>query len=194
MLRTVLLVLVAVTTAIGVGAGSVWLALESQEGVGAVTVSGWTVFPNIGTPDADPYSKARVAREGVLALGRAEGLTFIAQRDSSGARLRRDCSYLVEGTAPLSRFWTLYVADDHLAVLPTRRLRAPAIHSIGLLRSADNSFAITVSRRPSPGNWLSVEGDGHFLIALTLYDTPVGSSSGVDDVELPQVLRGDCDA
>ncbi|MBX3575871.1 MAG: DUF1214 domain-containing protein [Rhizobiaceae bacterium] len=194
MLRTILLVLVAITTAIGVGAGSVWVALESQEGVGAVTVGGWTVFPNIGTPDADPYSKARVAREGVLALGRAEGLTFIAQRDSSGARLRRDCSYLVEGTAPLARFWTIYVADTHLVVLDTTRRRPPAVHSIGLLRAADNSFAITISARPAPGNWLSLQGDGDFLIALTLYDTPVASNSGVDAVDLPQVLRGACDA
>ena len=87
MLRTVLLTLATLAIAIGGGAASVWYALELQEGVGAVTIGSWTAYPDIGAPDADPYSKARAAREGLLALGRAEGLAFVAD-----ARHRRQRS------------------------------------------------------------------------------------------------------
>jgi hypothetical protein len=194
MLRVVLLVSFAVAVALGAGAGSVWWTLQSQEGIGAVTLGGWTTFPNIGTPDADPYSKARVAREGQLALGRAEGLVFIAQRDTSGARLMRQCTYAIEGTTPTARFWTLYVGDDELVVLDTGRARPPAIASPGLLRSEDNSFSIAISPHATPGNWLATGGEGVFTVVLTLYDTPIASSSGIDAVELPQVLRIACDA
>lgn len=193
MLRTVFLVLLTVLIAVVGGAASVWYALGSQEGIGAVSVGGWTAFPNIGTPDADPYSKARVAREGVLALGRAEGLTFIAQRDSSGARLTRACSYLVQGATPPARFWTLYAADDNLAALTTAKKRIPAINSIGLLRGEDDSFGIAIGPSAAPGNWLAIDGAGNFTVVLTLYDTPIASSSGIDAVELPQVLKVGCD-
>lgn len=193
MLRTVFLVLLAVSVAIAGGAGSVWYALGSQDGIGAVNIGGWTAFPNIGTPDADPYSKARVAREGVLTLGRAEGLTFIAQRDSTGARLSRACSYVVQGATPPARFWTLYAANENLAVLDTQRKRKPAVSSIGLLRTADNAFAIAISPNATPGNWLGIDGAGNFTVVLTLYDTPIASSSGIDAVELPQVLKVGCD-
>src|SRR5262245_13147218 len=100
MFRTVLLTLATLAIAIGGGAGSVWYALNAQEGVGAVTIGSWTAYPDMGAPDADPYSKARQARLGLLPLGRAEGLAFIATRDAAGAPLSTQCSYLIEGSTP----------------------------------------------------------------------------------------------
>lgn len=194
MLRTAFLVALTLCVAIGGGAASVWYALQSQEGVGAVTIGGWTAYPDIGTPESDPYSKARVAREGMLALGRAEGLAFVAQRDSNGDTLRRECRYTVEGAVPAARFWTLYAADAEMAAIGSGTARANALHSLGLLRLADNSLAISISARPAPGNWLEISGSGRMFLVLTLYDTPIASSTGVADVELPQVLKAGCDA
>ena len=91
MLKTAFLILFVLAVSIIGGGASVWYTLKANEGMGAVTIGEWTAFPFIGTPDADPYSKARVAREGVLALGRAEGLSFSAQRDSAGEALQSEC-------------------------------------------------------------------------------------------------------
>ena len=63
-----------------------------------------------------------------------------------------------------------------------------------LLRNADNSFAIAVGPDAAPGNWLSVSGDGPMVFVLTFYDTPVSGSTGIADIELPQVLRTGCHA
>ncbi|TIQ00823.1 MAG: DUF1214 domain-containing protein, partial [Mesorhizobium sp.] len=96
-------------------------------------------FPDIGTQAADPYSKARVAREGVLALGQAEGLSFVAERDSDGELLKRQCAYEIEGGFPTARFWTLYAADRSLSVVETGKPRLAALQSYQVLRQPDNS-------------------------------------------------------
>ncbi|MGD9913845.1 MAG: DUF1214 domain-containing protein [Rhizobiaceae bacterium] len=193
MLKPILLTLLTLAIAIGGGAASVWYALQAQEGVGAVTIGGWTAFPSIGTPDADPYSKARVAREGMLALGHAEGLIFIAHRDSAGALLDRKCSYRIEGATPPARFWTLYAGDPSQTVLASARWPAPAIQSQNVLRLADNTISVAFGPHPMPGNWLPVDGDGAYTFVLTLYDSPLSNNPVFSEVELPQVLRTGCE-
>ena len=194
MLKNVFLTLLALAIAIGGGGSSVWYMLKAQEGVGAIRVGMWTAFPDIGTPEADPYSKARVAREGVLALGRAVGLAFVAKQDSGGEQLRRECSYSIEGGFPTARFWTLYAADQSLDVIVTGKPRPAALQSYEVLRQPDNSAIISVSNNPSPGNWLPVQGTGTMYFVLTFYDTPIASSTGLSDVVLPQILKAGCNA
>ncbi len=193
MLRTVLLAALVLAIAIGGGAASVWYALQAQEGVGAVTVGQWTAFPDLGTPQADPYSKARIAREGVLSLGLAEGLTFTAQRDSNGAGLRRNCAYRIEGTFPPARLWTLYTIEPSNSLIQSGHLRLPALHSIEALRRPDNSVSISIGRNSSSGNWLPVSGVGPMSVVLTLYDSPAANSSGIGDVALPKIVKVACD-
>lgn len=194
MLKNAFLMLLAVAIAVGLGGGSVWYVLHAQSGVGAIRIGPWTAFPDIGTPDADPYSQARIAREGVLALGRAEGLAFVAESDSSGQKLRRECTYTIEGGFPTARFWTLYAADQSLDAIATGKPKPAALHSYEVLRRADNSTRISVSGRPAPGNWLLVNGTGTLYFVLTFYDTPIANSTGLSDVTLPGIVKGRCDA
>jgi hypothetical protein len=194
MLKNAFLTLVVLAIAIGGGGGSVWYALKVQNGVGAIRIGQWIAFPDIGTPAADPYAKARVAREGVLALGRAEGLSFVAEHDANGDELRRECAYTIEGGFPTARFWTLYAADQSLDVIHTGRPRIAALQSYQVLRQSDNSVLISVSNRPSPGNWLLSDGFGRMYFVLTFYDTPIASSTGLSDVTLPSIVKAGCDA
>jgi hypothetical protein len=183
MLKRAVLTLIALVIAIGGGAASVWYALHIQKGAGAITIGTWTAFPDIGTPEADPYTNARVAREGVLALGRAEGLAFVAEHDSGGKPLARECVYRLEGQLPIARFWTLYAADQSLD-----------LQSHQVLRETDNSVRIMASSRPAPGNWLLTAGSGPMYFVLTFYDTPIASSTGLSGIELPRIVRSGCDA
>lgn len=194
MLRTALLFALAIAVALVGGAASVWYALGRQDGVGAVTVGGWTAYPDIGTPSADPYTAARVAREGLLALGRAEGLAFSAQRDSNGEPLLRQCRYVLEGPIPAARFWTLHAEDPAGQAVPSGSRRANALHSQALLRLPGDALSMSVGNQATPGNWLAVAGSGAMALVLTLYDTPVASQTGVADLELPQILKTGCDA
>lgn len=194
MLKNVLLTLFALVVAVAVGGGSVWYTLAAQEGVNTLHIGPWTAFPDIGTTDADPYSKARVARAGVLALGRAEGLAFVADRDSSGALLRRECTYTIEGGFPTARFWTLYAADETMSAIATGKPRPAALHSREILRGSDGGTVITAASRPNPGNWLPVPGNGALHLVLTFYDTPIASSTGLSDIALPSIREAGCHA
>lgn len=193
MFKTVLLTLLTLLIAVGGGAASVWLMLEADMDAGAVTVGEWSAYPDAGTERANPYARARFAREGGLALGQAEGIAFVAAQDSAGAPLSRRCSYVLEGPLPPARFWTLYAADGAQAALPPRGRRAAALHSRAVLRRPDGSLALAVGPRPRAGNWLATGGDGPMLLVLTLFDTPVANGGQVLDIALPQVLRTGCD-
>jgi hypothetical protein len=194
MLKTAFLTFVVLAISIVGGGASVWYTLKANESVGAVTVGEWTAFPSIGTPEADPYSKARVAREGLLSLGRAEGLSFSAQRDSAGEALRRECTYRIEGPVPSARFWTLYAADQAGNVVPAGARRSAAVHSYQLLRLVDNSVSISAGAHPAPGNWLALSGAGPMTLVLTFFDTPIASSTGASDIVLPSIIKVGCDA
>lgn len=186
--------LTALTLAIALagGAGSVWLALERDFGFGAITIAEWTAFPQHGTPDADPYSRARFSREADLALGRGEGLIFTARHDSEGRALTAECRYTIRGSMPPARFWTLYARDARHHVIEIEGGRQPALHSLALLRGPDNRVTTTVSHHAAPGNWLAIDGSGPFTLVLTLYDTAITSSARIAEVELPEISREGC--
>lgn len=192
MLQRILLTIAVFAISIVGGAASVAFMLDRHEEIGAVAVNGWTTFPDIGTPEAAPYSKARMARDGLLSLGRAEGLTFVARRDSENRQLLRECSYTITGSTPPSRFWTLFAADKSLLALNSGKNRHPATHSRNILRQPDNSFVITFAPHPAPGNWVLLNGKGEMAFLLKLYDTPPETGSDLTGIELPRIVRGSC--
>lgn len=192
MLRRVLAVGIFLVVVIAGGAASVLFALETFNGAGTIAIGPWTTSPSFGTPSADPYAKARFAREGGLALGQAEGISFTAQRDSAGRPLRAECTYTFEGLVPPARFWTLRASDPADRLLPGIGRRVPALQSLALLRGAEDGVTVAVGPMPSPGNWLAVAAKGPMRLVLTLYDTPIAGEAGVMDVELPTIARGTC--
>ncbi|UXN60774.1 DUF1214 domain-containing protein [Phyllobacterium zundukense] len=193
MLRNVLLALIALVIAVGGGTLSAWYAVNRFDGFGVLTVGQWTGHPDAGTPLSDPYAKARAAREGAFPLGSAEGLAFYAYDDNRGQALDRRCSYRIEGNSPNSRFWTLYAADRSLVALDPGKDRLPALHSRQIFRQENGRFVVLVSPKAQPGNWLATTGAGRMVLVMTLYDTPVGSNSGLVDMTFPAVTRISCD-
>lgn len=196
MLKTLALIALSCAIAIGGGAWSVVTALDHSASFGAVTVGPWYAYPDIGTPDADPYAQARYARDGSLALGRGEGIEFHAERDTSGAELDRNCLYAVEGAAPPSRFWTMHAAISPARPDDAQPIAVPghfaALHSGEILRKTDGNFTVSVSRQPQPGNWIRIAGNGSFQVVLTLYDTPLANREDATGSALPLIRRVSC--
>src|SRR6185312_7793120 len=144
-LRFLLHLLSMIAVAIVVGFGLSYYALGDGRLFGALRIGPWVAWPAIGATAPDPYTRAYLARSGVLPLGQGEGVTFTAATDSQGRPLDRACRYRITGTTPAAAFWTLE------AVSPDGRNIAPrgmqmALESRHVDRANDGSLQLYVSR------------------------------------------------
>lgn len=175
-----------------VGLGGTWLAVDAGAGFGAVRVGPWTAYPRNGSVDADPYSRAVVARSGVMPLGLGEGLTFTARRDSAGQPLIGTCAYQVAGFVPPTRYWTI-AAETPSGALIANPAGRHGFTSGEIVRGPDGSFAISVAPTARAGNWLPVPARERFDLVLRLYDTPIsGTSTVIDTARMPTITRLGC--
>ncbi|PTW57674.1 hypothetical protein C8N35_110153 [Breoghania corrubedonensis] len=183
--------LLAVIVALVFGIGTAYLAVDRGRLFGEVRLGQWTAYPTAGTPDADPYSAATTARTGQIPLGKGEGLAFFADRDRSGNRLVPSCDYRLVGQTPPGRLWTLTSTDAHGHLMKTQAGRV-ALDSRDIVRKPDGDFEITVAAQARPGNWLPVGTSGPLTLVLRLYDTPLTTGSGLAEIAMPEIFRGQC--
>lgn len=184
--------LLMLTVALGVGFGLSYLALtDAGRFFGARQVGPWIAWTEAGAPSPDPYTLAYIARNGALQLGRGEGIQFVAQTDSDGQPLDRDCTYRIDGRTPVATFWTLTVTDEDGTVV-TRPGTPMTMHSARIARAGDGSAVIRVSKTLAAGNWLELAGDGPFQVVLTIYDSSVFSGLGTELGTMPAILNEGC--
>lgn len=190
--RVPFLVAIALAIAFGGGIWSTLWALEATAGFGAIRLGAWEAFPDAQTANADPYAKSHRASAGALLYGSAEGLSFTAGVDETGAPLRAGCSYRIIGHTPPARLWTLYTLQGGRANRPQASDLPVALNSRSILRHGDGAFEITVAAEAQPGNWLAIPQEGRFRLRLTLLDTPAAGSSGLIDLSMPAIQNRGC--
>lgn len=195
MIRTILLTALSCIVALGLGGGSAWFALDRADALGALNAGKWVAYPEAGTDRADPYTRARIARNAALPLAPAEGLVFTRRSDEADNPLRAECQYVLAGRLPSARFWTLHVASLSTTTSMADTERRAALHSRALLRQPDGSIRITIGPKIRAGNWLPVSGEGPFRLVLSLYDTPLGSGTSITPLGMPTMtLEEPCNA
>lgn len=190
-MRFVLRLLLTIAVALGLGFGLSYVALDDGRLFGGRVIGPWAAWPDVGSEQPNPYTRAHMTREAALPLGRSEGLQFIATTDSAGGLLDRACTYRLTGRVPVSTFWTLVAVDDDWT-----NLAAPdgqtALRSSEVNRDNTGAIIIHVGTHLAPGNWLELTGTGPFSLALTLYDTTAFSGFGVANDTMPTITRGAC--
>jgi hypothetical protein len=180
----------AIAAAIGLGA--TWMTLTRGVAFGALTIAGWTAWPKSGSVDIDPYALAAIARSGELPVGSGDGVAFWARADDTGQPFDGRCDYVVSGMTPQARYWTVTLYD------PDGRLVANAIKrqdftSQEIVRQSDGRFAIAISPRARPGNWLPTGGIDRFVLVWRLYDTPIGvATRTTKEGPMPAIVRKGC--
>lgn len=190
--KLVLKLLASFVVALVLGVGSALLLLRGGGLGGTISVGPWKTSEVIGSADADPYTRARVAIGGLLALHRSETIYFTAATDDEGARLRKQCTYKLIGSDPAARWWsvTAYAADHYLIPNPLDR------YSYGgntVAREDDGSFLISVGPAESDGNWIPTgEDDGTFTLTLRLYNPTEEAARDPSGIVLPSIAREAC--
>ena len=168
-LSAIILTLVA---GVSVGVGSaLWAAGLVGGGVSfgsnTLDVDGWATDLAIGAKSADPYTRARVARHGLLALAKEEAIYFTRDRDDDGDFLREDCIYELSGVGQDAHWWsiTLYDGDSRLPMNNDEALSIDAT-TVG----GDKPWRARIA--PTPGDaehWISSRHAGVFDLTLRLY-------------------------
>ncbi len=177
---------------LGVGGTSAWMAVRADNSFGSVKIGQWTSWPLAGSADADPYTRARVAKDGSVPLGAAEGLAFYLTTDQFGKPLDRECQYKIVGATPPARLWTLSTQDKNKRTIVSETGVENTAFSQTLLRSQDGTFSINIGSQPAPGNWLSISGKGQMRFVIRLYDTPITGSAGLAEPVMPRIINRDC--
>ena len=179
----------AIGLALGVAASG-WILADPP--FGAVTIGPWRVAAKAGSLEADPYTRAALARSGEIPLALGEGLKLVARVDSAGRPLDRRCLYRVGTHTPAARYWTLSLTDADGYPVENAAGRY-GFRSSEILRDGDGGFSIYVSALAHSGNWLPIGHFQTFALALRLYDTPLAASAGgIEKSSVPTIDREGC--
>jgi hypothetical protein len=115
-LRVVLAWAAAIIAGIVLGAASAWATLAAGRDNFSERYGAWTHSRAAGSTAAGPYTRAIIAKEGLLALSAREALYFNLAEDQDGRTLTEDCIYELSGREVDARWWsvTLYADDGFL--------------------------------------------------------------------------------
>ena len=182
--------------ALMLGIGSAWYMIERGSLLTTDKVGPWSGWISEGNPNADPYTKAHVARSGRLPLTSTVARYFVARTDSAGRTLTAACEYLIEGSPLNARWWSLAVYDEYGALIENPSARY-SFNSEEALRHSDGTFRINLSSKARPENWLpSGTADQHLVLLLRIYSPRETDASGIGLIpgdRLPKIERIECE-
>ncbi|MEM1145969.1 MAG: DUF1214 domain-containing protein [Pseudomonadota bacterium] len=158
-----------------------------------IDVAGWVSDWSIGSPSSGPYTRARIARHGLLALTKEEAVYFTRSTDDSGEPLSDTCDYLIAGEAQPAEWWsvTLYDAGSRLPMNDDGAL------SLDATRIGEEGAweAVISASKPQDGNlWISSLNAGNFDLTLRLYrPLPALLTDPQASLAVPSIERIDCE-
>lgn len=181
--------------AIAFGALSAGWAVRA--GIGGERVGAWRVSSLTGSADADPYTRARVAIGGLLALNRDETMYYVAATDTKGRPLRARCAYRIEGVAPGARWWSLTAYADDFFLFPDPHHRYSLNGRNPRVDAAGHFVLHTGSHPPAAERdalaWLPTPGDQGLLLTLRVYQPAAALAAAPTSLDPPVITRmGDC--
>ena len=191
MLRRILAWLAAVLAGLVLGIGSGWATLELGGASFGDQIGAWSYNRATGSEAAGPYTRAIIARQGLLALSAREARYYTLWKDDHDQPLQESCIYELSGRALDARWWsvTLYADDSFLA---RNSDHAGSIDASRVTPGANGSWQARVSPvRGDAQYWLSSRNAGRdFSLTLRVYN-PSSDFEATPDT-LPQLTRVSC--
>ena len=142
-----------VGTALGLFA--TWLTVVRVAVRGGVENGSWRTDVAAGNPRGNPYTRARVALHGFLALNARETVYYTATLDSAANPLDGRCVYQISGRDPDARWWsiTAYGHDEFLIPNPGNRY---SVSKTTVVREPDGGFLVRVGGAEDGANWIAL--------------------------------------
>ena len=178
---------VVLSLALGIGSGF-WV-VERGTRLTTQTYGPWLMWSRSGSRDLDPYTRARQAKLGNLAVSTQIAATWEARFDLDGRRLHSSCEYLLEAEPIEATWFSLAVYDDNGLLIPNSADRH-SFTSHTIAANPDGSFFIVLAREARPGNWLPVGGAGRLSLMLTMVEPKPSVADSAQ--QLPSIRRIGC--
>lgn len=203
-MRRLLTYLAFAAFGIGVGAYSALtmagLMAGDRRTQGPIALNNWYGDFAMGSEDASPYFRARIARHGLLALANTEAVYFTRTVDDAGRPFSEDCTYRLSGGSLPAHWWsvTLYNSDNFLPGNRDNALSFDASRAAAQTDETGQWQAIIAPEKPDekPGGeagWISSKAGGDFDLTLRLYVPDAGVLEAPEElIEAPSVERLDC--
>ena len=153
--------------ALTLGLGSAWRAVNHGFFASANRYGPWALWFREGTGEADPYTIAHVARQGVLPITASSELVFTATRDSGGSHLTGNCTYEIRGLSVPALWWDIAAFKANGEVMPSKTGRA-GFSSANILAAPDGSFKVRLSPDVQPGNWIPAQRGDRIILRLSI--------------------------
>ncbi|MEL6413581.1 MAG: DUF1214 domain-containing protein [Pseudomonadota bacterium] len=139
----------------------------------AINIDNWQSDWSIGSESANPYVRARVARNGLLGLRKEEAVYFLRTVDDDGAPLSEACIYRVSGGELPAGWWsiTLYDSDSRLPMNEDAHLSFDKTQALQLSDGEDRAWAFQISSTAPDDStaWVSSNAGDVFDLTLRLY-------------------------
>jgi hypothetical protein len=179
----------ALVLGMAVGVGTCILTLLINYQSAWIKNGPWRTNLQIGSSDADPYTRAQTAVGGIYALRKEQAVYYMADVDSAGEPLQSDRAYRIDGIDLPARWWslTVYGADRYLIANAADRYSFSAGE---LLTSGAAQWSVHLSPDPRAGHWLpSGKTQQRLLLCLRLYQPDPDIENRLADVPLPSIVR-----
>lgn len=152
----------------------------------------WQHWIREGRTDADPYSRAHLAKSGALRIAADSAGIYEARIDSQGARLHSSCDYVLEAPDMGGLWWSLAVFDDSGRLITNDASRYAFTRDTAAI-NPDGGFIVTLGRDARPGNWLPTSGAGRIVLVFTILDPATGLSEDarIERAKLLPTIRRD---
>jgi len=172
------------------GLFTTWLTVVRVAMPGGVENGPWRTDVAAGNPRSNPYTRARIALHGLLALNARETVYYTATHESEGHQLDGRCVYEISGHDPDARWWsiTAYGPDEFLIPNPANRY---SVSKTTVAREPDGAFLVQVGGANDGANWIPL-GLGRFSLSLRLYNPGPQVVFDPAHVVLPTLKKVSC--
>jgi hypothetical protein len=181
----------ALIAAIILGAGSAYAVfINTAQNMSAVNGQ-WTYTLSAGNENADMYTRAAIAKVGLLALNRSETIYYMAGVDAKGDTFSENCRYRLTGPEPDARWWSLTLYGEDHFLIPNDEDRY-AYSQTEHNANGQPSINIALSPVAVPGVWLPTKGGGNVNLILRLYNPGANVQENPGSVVLPTITKEAC--
>ena len=183
--------LVSAVAGVAAGAsGAIW-AVQAGGFGSRLRIGPWTTGTDFGSAEAGTWTRAIVARHGLLALPAREARYYTASSDDSGRPLDGRCRYWIRGGEAGGAWWSLTVYGRDGFLVPNRA-NIWSVGSAAMAPAERRAWTILAAPDRQPGRWLPTGSVDRFDLTLRVYLPEDGGAGSLARERLPRIERLDC--